>query len=84
MNSYVVPVKEKCVAHNASLGLECGSPLYMYPFTTAKMFLTQAAVDFEQVFEHSGAPAHESTPTQALVRTCIISTAFRRGTSRTW
>lgn len=56
---YVTPAEERCRAHNASLGLVCGSPLYMYPFTTTKMFLAQAAADFEQVFEHSGAPAQD-------------------------
>ena len=54
---HVAAAETKCLAHNASQGPNCASPLYMYPFTTTKMFIAQAAVDFEQCFEYSGCPS---------------------------
>lgn len=59
IQKHVTAAEQKCVAHNASLGPNCGSPLYSYPFTTTKMFIVQAAVDFEQCFEYSGCPSQK-------------------------
>ena len=49
--------EQKCLVNNASLGFECSSVLYSYPFTATRMFIAQAAVDFEQCFQYSGCPS---------------------------
>ena len=54
---YRSSAEKKCIADNPpSLASACGSAFLSYPYTTSPMFLVQAAVDYEQVFEFSGAP----------------------------
>lgn len=57
---YISPAEKRCIADHPSLkGFQCVSPVWTYPYTTTPMFIIQAAVDFEQVFEFSGAPKRE-------------------------
>jgi hypothetical protein len=53
---YISSAEKNCLADNPSFGDFCGTPVGSYPYTTSPMFLIQAAVDYEQVFEFSGAP----------------------------
>jgi hypothetical protein len=54
---YVSDAEKLCIADSPPAARhECGSPFRSYPYTKTPMFIVQAAVDYEQVFEFSGAP----------------------------
>jgi hypothetical protein len=81
---YIGPAEKRCIAdHGQSKRVVCMSPFWMYPYTTAPMFLVQAAVDYEQVFEFSGAPTREVFTNSTVAAYVKYSHGVQAGNLRT-